>query len=373
MAEPSSDILIVGAGPTGLAAGLFLSARDIPCRIVDRAPAPSATSRAQVVNPRTLDLLTPSGVASDMLEEARPLEGISFYEDWKPLAGLDIADAHPHYRLSVLPQARTEAMLTHALYDRGFAPERGVALESFRQDDDGVDAVLVHADGRRETMRTPLMLAADGAHSLVRHALGLPFEGSSFPETWPLYDLRLEDPLDLDRAHISFVPRGLVFMIAIRPGLWRVLGDMGEPLDYLPPGVRRGEIEWSSNFHIAHRVASREAVGRVMLAGDAAHIHSPIAARGMNLGIEDAYAFADCAADALDGDMGRLADYGHLRHGVHTRVVGRIEKLTALARGQPNAIGLLRRFLIPGLAHLAPARRRMAAMVSGLDHPVRTR
>jgi 2-polyprenyl-6-methoxyphenol hydroxylase-like FAD-dependent oxidoreductase len=373
LAQPSSDILIVGAGPTGLAAALFLAAKNIPCRIIDKVLAPSATSRAQVVNPRSLELLTPSGVASDMLAEARPLDGVSFYEAWEPLAALNFEDTHPDYRLSVLPQARTEAMLAHALYGRGFEPERGVALESFTQDEDGVDAVLAHAGGRRETMRTPLMLGADGSHSVARHALGLTFDGSAFPETWPLYDLRLDDPLDLDRAHVSFVPRGLIFTIAIRPGLWRVLGDMDEPLDHLPPGTKRGEIEWSSNFHVAHRVASKQAVGRVMLAGDAAHIHSPIAARGMNLGIEDAFVFADCAADALRGDIGRIADYGHLRHGVHKRVVGRIEKLTALARGQPEAIGLLRRYLIPGITHVAPARRRMEAMVSGLDHPVRTR
>ena len=373
MAQPSADILIVGAGPTGLAAALFLAAKDIPCRIIDKAPVPSATSRAQVVNPRTLDLLTPSGVASDMLEEARPLDGVSFYEAWEKLADLNFENGHSHYRLSVLPQARSEAKLAHALYDRGFQPERSVTLESFAQDEEGVDAVLAHADGRRETMRTPLMLAADGSHSVTRHALGLTFDGSAFPESWPLYDLRLDDPLDLDRAHVSFVPRGLIFMIAIRPGLWRVLGDMDEPLDHLPPDTRRGEIEWSSSFHVAHRVASRAALGRVMLAGDAAHIHSPIAARGMNLGIEDAFVFADCAAGALNGDIGRIADYGHLRHGVHKRVVGRIEKLTTLARGQPEAIGLLRRYLIPGMAHLAPARRRMEAMLSGLDHPVQTR
>ncbi len=373
LAHSSPEVLIAGAGPTGLAAALFLAARDIPCRIIDQAPKPSRTSRAQVINPRSLDLLTASGVASAMLEEARPLDGITFYQGWEKLAELPFAGAHPQYRLCVLPQARSEALLAHALYDRGVEPERGVTLEGFTQDESGVDAVLARADGRRETMRTRLMLAADGAHSVARHALGLTFDGSAYPETWPLYDIRLNDPLDIDRAHVSFVPRGLVFMVAIRPGLWRVLGDMDEPLEHLPPGTERGEIEWSSSFHIAHRVASRQTVGRVMLAGDAAHIHSPIAARGMNLGIEDAFVFADCAADALRGEIGRIADYGRLRHAVHKRVVGRIELLTTLARGQPEAVGLLRRFLIPGIAHLAPARRRMEEMVSGLDHPVRTR
>lgn len=372
MAHAASDVLIVGAGPTGLAAALFLAAKGISCRIIDKSPEPSHTSRAQVVNPRSLELLTPSGVASDMLAEGFPLRRAHFYEDWAPIAEIDLGAIPSPYPMTALTQARSEALLAHALRDRDIFPERGVALDAFGQDADAVEAILTHADGQHETVRARLMLAADGAHSVVRQTLGLSFDGSAFPEDWPLYDLVLNDPVDVGGVHVSFVPRGLIFMMAIRPGLWRVLGDMEEPLDHLPPGSKPGLIEWRSNFHVAHRVASKAAAGRVMLAGDAAHIHAPLGARGMNLGIEDAYVFADCAAGALAGNLQRIEDYGRLRHPVHMKLVRRIERLTTIARGQPEVLDLVRHYLLPGVTHIGPLRNAMMRMASGLDHSVRT-
>ena len=119
-----------------------------------------------------------------------------------------------------------------------------------------------------------------------------------------------------------------------------------------------------------HRVAAQEVVGDVAIAGDAAHIHSPVAARGMNLGIEDAYVFAKCAADELHGGDRRLADYGRIRHAVDAGVVERIKKLTQLARGRPELVALFRRYLIPGLTKFPPTAHQMIKLVTGLDHAV---
>lgn len=110
---------------------------------------------------------------------------------------------------------------------------------------------------------------------------------------------------------------GLVFLLCIRDGVWRLFGDVPGLLGRLPPGTRAGDSVWQSSFHITHRMAEREVDGRVVIGGDAAHIHSPVAARGMNLGIEDAFVYAACAADALKGDLGRLGDYGRLRQIAH--------------------------------------------------------
>lgn len=109
-----------------------------------------------------------------------------------------------------------------------------------------------------------------------------------------------------------FVKGGLVFLLGLKAGLWRVFADVTEPLDRLPPGTAHGDIEWQSSFHISHRLAAREVLGRAVLAGDAAHIHSPVTARGMNLGIEDAYVFAECVVAALGGELSRLDDFGRL-------------------------------------------------------------
>jgi 2-polyprenyl-6-methoxyphenol hydroxylase-like FAD-dependent oxidoreductase len=240
--------------------------------------------------------------------------------------------------MAVLPQARTEALLADALAVLGVVPERGTALGSFEQDHDGVDAVLISAD-RSESFRAPIMFAADGAHSKVRQSLGITLEGSSFPEDRPLYDVELDDPLDSESAHVCFVEGGMVFLLCLEPGVWRVFGNLPELLSRLPRGTKAGAIHWQSTFHVSDCVASRESVGRVILAGDAAHVHAPVAARGMNLGIEDAFVFAHCAVDALHGNLKRLSDYGLMRHEVHARVVARVDRLTRLARGQPAITG----------------------------------
>jgi 2-polyprenyl-6-methoxyphenol hydroxylase-like FAD-dependent oxidoreductase len=370
-AHSQSSPLIVGAGPTGLAAALFLAERGVTARLIDSAAEASRTSRAQVVNPRTLELLEPSGVTQAILGEGRPIKGVRFYEGWKPLATIDFSDLPARHAMTVLPQARTEALLTEALARHGIAVERSTTFAGLRQTADAVMVDLA-ANGQDRSEEAPLLLAADGAHSRVREVLGIGFDGHGFPEDWPLYDIALDDPLDLDHAHVSFVPEGLIFLLAIRPGLWRVFGDMPDLLTRMPPGTRIGASEWESSFHIADKRAERLTAGRIALAGDAAHIHSPIGARGMNLGIEDAFVFAACAADALDGQLDRIDDYGRLRMPIHKRVVSRMDRLTTLARGQTPMIALLRRYLFPAVAHASPLTSFMQTFVAGLDHQVET-
>lgn len=373
MQASASQPLIVGAGPTGLAAALFLAEHGVAARLIDRAEEASRTSRALAVNPRSLELLRSSGVAAAIQAEGRAIEGVCFYEDWKPLATLQFDNLPSRYAMTVLPQARIEALLAEALAWRGVKVERGVAFEAMEQDATGVRARLRAANGEARTVAASLLLGADGAHSQVREALGIPFKGHAFPEAWPLFDLELDDPLDLDHAHVDFLARGLVFLLGLRPGLWRVFGDVPDLLSRLPRGARPGRILWESSFHIADKCADRVEQGRAALAGDAAHIHSPVGARGMNLGIEDAYVFAACAANALGGAPGWLADYGRLRHPVHAKVVARMDRLTALARGQPAWVRLARHYLFPALAGFGPFAHKMQNFVAGLDEPTKVR
>lgn len=273
--------------------------------------------------------------------------------------------------MSVLPQVRTEALLTEALARKGIAPQRRLELAKFTQDETGVDCMLVHPGRQRETHRAQLLFGADGAHSQVRKFLDVGFIGSDFPEEWSLYDIHLYNcPLDPARAHVSFVGGGLVFLLSIRDGVWRLFGDVPGLLGRLPPGTRAGEAAWQSAFHIAHRMAEREVDGRVIIGGDAAHVHSPVAARGMNLGIEDAFVFAVCAEDALKGDLGRLADYGRLRQIAHRQVVTEVERLTQFARGRPGVVGIFRQMFVPFMTTFPPTARAMRNLVTGLDHDV---
>jgi 2-polyprenyl-6-methoxyphenol hydroxylase-like FAD-dependent oxidoreductase len=366
-----TDVLIVGAGPTGLAAGLFLAGRGRSCRIVDKAAAPATASRAQLINPRTLELLEGIGCAAEIVAEARVIRGVEFYHFWDRVAALDFTAVHPRFKMSVLPQTRTEAILLAALTAKGIVPERRLEFEKCKQTPEGVEAMLVHPGRQRESVPTSLLFGADGAHSAVRKHMGVAFIGSDFPEEWPLYDIRLDNcPLDPELAHISFVDGGLVFLMCIRDGVWRLFGDVPGLLGRLPPGTRAGEPVWQSAFHIAHRLAEREVDGRVAIGGDAAHIHSPVAARGMNLGIEDAYVFAACADDALKGDVNRLADYGRVRQSAHRQVVSEVERLTQLARGRPSVIGIFRQMVVPFMTVFPPAARAVKNLVTGLDHDV---
>ncbi|MCX7514406.1 FAD-dependent oxidoreductase [Frateuria hangzhouensis] len=366
-------VMIAGAGPTGLAAALLLARRGVAVRIIDKAAEPSRNSKAQAINPRTQELLEDTGVTARMLAEGWTVRGFTLHRPGHEDVAVPLSPLLDTDRSMIsLPQARTEALLADALQAQGVAVERGVKLDTLAQGDDSVAIGLVHEDGSVEHTRAPVLFGADGAHSTVRQALGLAFPGDELPEPWRLWDVHLATPLDPDRVHLMLLPDGFLFVLRISGDLWRVMGNSAQPLGALPAGTTCGEVRWQSDFHIAHRVAERAGVGRVLLGGDAAHIHSPLGARGMNLGIEDAYVFADCTADALGGRWSRLAAYAPLRHAVHRRVVRRIAALTRIMHGRPSALRELRDALVPRLVRFGPARRQFLRVAGGLDHAIRT-
>ncbi len=361
------QVLIVGAGPTGLAAALFLSRRGVAVRLIDAAETPTATSKALGVNPRTLDLLEPTGVAASILAEAQTVARLHIHRHGQTLAliHLDELDVGARFPLAILPQARTEALLTEALAARGVAVERGLALIAVTQDADAVTAVLSSG----EQTRTPLLFAADGAHSTARKALGLDFPGDAWAEPWQLIDVELDGP-PADEAWIDFRDDAVLVCLPYSGARFRLIGFGPPLLDTLPEGWRAGPVLWRSDFHISHRMASAMSVGRVALGGDAAHIHSPIGARGMNLGIEDAYIFADCAADFLSSQPERIEDYDRLRRPVDKAVVRRVRALTGFVRNTGAGADLARRAAIPVVSRLPFLIERVARIGLGLDHPV---
>ncbi|MEQ8763358.1 MAG: FAD-dependent monooxygenase [Planctomycetota bacterium] len=365
--------LIVGAGPVGKAAALFLARAGIEARIIDATESPSTHSKALAVNPRTLELLRPTGLTEKMLALGIRAGSARLWHGKKLAArvSFDCLD-HPFPFMLALSQATTERLLEEALSEVGVRVERGLRLTNCHDRDDHVQAELTSGDtDDAEPVDCKWLLAADGAHSTVRHALGVHFDGSSFTAPWYLADIPLDTSLEEDCAHIFFA-RGGGFIFAIRVvgdgeekssgPLWRILCDRRELVASVPHSKSLGEPLWESSFVPSHRLASRLRVGNIFLAGDAAHVHSPVGARGMNLGIEDAWVFSQLAARR------ELKRYDDLRRPIDHGVVKRVALVSRVAQGHSPITRLVRDVATRFLIHLPFVQNRVRGTVTGLDH-----
>lgn len=365
--------LIVGAGPVGLAAALFLQREGFRPRIVETRTEPALQSKALAVNPRVLDLLEPTGVTARMLELGRPVRGMQFHLNGKAVVEIKLAGIHPKYPFMLgLSQATTERLISQAFLAAGGEIERGVEMTSCRNNGQGVAVDLKrNADDSPESLETSWLLAADGARSLARKQLGVEFEGTTFPGEWHLVDAPLKTSLSPEYGHIVFCRGGgFLFMLPVYGDeefqatdglLWRVLGNRPDPLAQLEGAEPAGPAVWESSFHVSHRLNAALSVGNVFFAGDAAHIHSPMGARGMNLGIEDAWVFANLVR------TGRLAEYNALRHPVDQRVVREVEFFSNLIASDALLPRFFRRYVMPIVAR-TPLQSRIKRTVTGLDH-----
>src|SRR5690606_4998173 len=222
-----------------------------------------------------------------------------------------------------LLQAETERILEQHLAEYGTAVEWSTELTGLSAGADGVQAKL-SAPGRQWAVEAPYLIGADGAHSAVRHALGLPFRGTTDPAPWWLADVRMDRPFGRDELNLFARPAAVLGVIPIQPGLFRLVSNGPDPLDLLPAGANVREEVWRSAFRISYRQVDTYQAGRVFLAGDAAHVHSPVGARGMNLGIEDGTVLARRLVD------GALEGYSAERRPVGARVIRQTRALTRL-------------------------------------------
>jgi 2-polyprenyl-6-methoxyphenol hydroxylase-like FAD-dependent oxidoreductase len=352
-----ADILVVGAGPVGLTMASELARHGARCRIIDRLPRRSPYCRAIGVTPRTLEVWEDMGIAREMIDAGLWLEGLRSIVHGHPAV-----DSHtslpdlPYAQLGV-PQYETERVLARHLGRFGIVVERGVTLAALSQDEDGVTACLGRADGEEEaTFR--YVIGCDGAHSAVRRALGIGFDGEAFPMPFMLGDVHIawDLPRGMALRALRLVEDGPPDMfIAIplpEPGRYRVsmlapadmgtgggaehgiqseargpaLTDIQAVADDLVPGrPRLSDLRWSSVFRISMRLAERYRRGRVFIAGDAAHIHPPTGGQGMNTGIQDAYNLAWKLALVLAGAAPEalLDSYEAERRPVGAEVVAR--------------------------------------------------
>ncbi|MFL5492776.1 MAG: FAD-dependent monooxygenase [Gemmatimonadales bacterium] len=303
------DVLVVGAGPTGLALAAQLQAFGVRFRIIDRAADRAHESRALGVQPRTLELLQSLKLADALVARGNQSVRVMIHVDGRVAAEAKLEnfgrDDTRFPFLLFVSQAETEALLGDCLAAGGGRIERQVELRSFAADEQGVECVLGHPGGSEERVRTRYLAGCDGPHSTVRKGAGIGYEGDAYPQDFLLGDVEADASLRPDTIH-PFIGSGgvAIFFPLGHPATWRVIAAGGEaaaggelPLDELQRtvdgatggGVRLRDPVWLARFRLHHRQATAYASGRVFLAGDAAHIHSPVGAQGMNTGIQDAW------------------------------------------------------------------------------------
>ena len=385
------EVLIVGAGPTGLTMGIELARRGVRFLLVERDITPPATSRAIGLQTRTAEMFQILGIPRSALQPSVQPRAICLEEGRRTLACITFDEAAADgVTLTVISETDTERVLQARLEALGGAVQRGTELLSYRADGDGVIATLRDAGGERE-VRARYLVGADGAHSLVRREAGIPFEGTAYPEQFILADLDISWALPHDTAHVWIGGEQLAAVLPLpAANRYRVIMPLA-PAVVLPanpteaqigdlaiqtlkertgvPLQVQGEPAWASAFRISRRQAAQYRKGPVFLAGDAAHVHSPVGGQGMNTGIQDACNLGWKLALAVKGlaAPGLLDTYQAERAPIAHDLLRNTDVATRAVLSQNDLMREVRRRLIPVLAGSPRVRGRLLPIVGQLN------
>ena len=378
------DVLIVGAGPVGLLLANECARRGMSARIVETRAGQSEHSKALAIFPRTLEIFDMAGLVGPFLDAANPVTRVSVVAHGRELAHVRFApEETPYPFIAMVPQDVTEKLLAEALQRRERAVEYRTTFVSAEQRGDRVVATL-DRDGQRTEVSAAFVVGCDGAHSAVRHLLSLPFEGAQYEDLFLLADVHTNEALPADELQLcpsEFGPAAIFPMSATRrrvvatfdrqegdaPSLELVQNILRERA---PEGIEARSLIWSSYFRIHHRQVAELRVGRMFVAGDAAHIHSPFGGQGMNTGLGDVWNLAwklDLALRGRGGGNERLLDsYTAERRPIIKDVIETTDRMTR-AMATPNRFAqALRDTIIPVLSHLTPFQHAFVQRLSGL-------
>ena len=386
--QPDCQVLVVGAGPTGLVLAAELLARGIRTRVIDKGAGVAMQARAIGIHARTLEILDMMGLADRFIQRGQLVRQLRFYSQGRCLASLEFARCGSRFGFLLdLPQDQTERLLRARIGELGGVVEPGAELTGLAPGDDAVTVTVTGPAGRTETITAGYVVGCDGAHSRVRRELGLAFGGQPYPQDWLLADVLLGGDLpdgDLreDVVHAFFRPDGLpVILFPMRGHRWRLTlpfaGQRGEQDPTLaeiqrltsqraPRPVTVSDPTWLASFRCHRRSASAYRRGRVLLAGDAVHIHSPAGGQGLNTGILDAHNLAWKLALVASGRVpdALLDSYGAERRPVAEDVLRLTHALVHYGTLSHPLKRMARDLVVPALARSAAIQRRAARRIS---------
>lgn len=382
MPKVSIDVLIVGAGPVGLFLANECARRGLTSRIVEARAAQSEHSKALAIFPRTLEIFDMAGVVAPFLEAANRVTSVAVMAHGRTLAHMPFEpEQSPYPFIAMVPQNVTERLLVEQLKRKGSAVEYETSFVSAIQHGDHV-RVTLDRNGRHQDLTAAFVVGCDGAHSPVRHLLNLAFEGAEYHDQFLLADVETGDTLPADQLQLCPHEQGPVAIFPMSASRRRIVAMIQNPEGDVPSlalvqqilkqrsprGIEAHAMNWSSYFHIHHRHVARLRVGRIFVAGDAAHIHSPFGGQGMNTGLHDVWNLAwklDLFLHGL-GNEDLLDSYGDERLPVIRNVIETTDFLTR-AMGTPSKFAqALRDTVIPLVSRLAPFQHAFVQRLSEL-------
>lgn len=376
------DVLIVGAGPVGLFLANECARRGLKYYLIEQNASQSIHSKALAVMPRTLEIFDMAGVVDPFLEAANRVTWARVISHERTLARIHFTpEESPYPFVGMVPQDVTEQLLVQELRRKGGAVAYDTSFLSAVQHEDGVTATISQKGSQRQ-IEAAFVVGCDGAHSAVRHLLNLPFEGGAYESSFMLADIETNDALPADEMQLcpsEFGPLAIFPMSATRRRLVATVeapeGDVpsldgvrGVLAQRGPAGMEAHSIRWSSYFRIHHRHVQRLREGRIFIAGDAAHIHSPFGGQGMNTGLHDVWNLAWKLDLAIRGSGGEelLDSYTAERLPVIKHVVGMTDVMTR-AMGTPSKLAqVLRNTVIPVVSRLTPFQHAFVQQLSQL-------
>ena len=371
-----TDVLVVGAGPTGLMLANQLARRGVRMRIIDQHAGPARESRALGVQARTLEIYSHLGIADQAVALGKKADGAVLWAEGRRAARVPLGDlgwdVSPYPYLLVLGQDDNERLLGDALRARGLAVQWNTELVGLAQDTDHVTATLKSPDGSKSEVKVPWLAGCDGARSAVRELSGIPFEGAPYQHVFFVADVQMTGSMAPDVLNVYLWRRGFHLLFPMRgTDHWRIVGILPLHLrgrddltfEETIPTLRHevgSELSfqacnWYSTYRIHHRRAAQFHDRRCFLLGDAAHIHSPVGGQGMNTGLQDAYNLAWKLALVVSGRAGAslVHSYEDERLPVANHLLKRTDRLFSIVVSDSWLVGLIRTRVMPKIMGLA--------------------